>query len=228
LSREFTLEEKQQAYNQLREIKTIFAAKGWFPATSGNLSIRLGQHSGNVAEQPGDADKGHARQFTFAITASGKDKSVHTAEDFLIVNENAQPLEATTLKPSAETLIHREIYRLTGCGAIFHVHTVFNNVVSELFWEQQTIPVQGVELIKALNIWEEEAEIAIPILPNYADIPHIAELIEGRLIPRIPGIMLRKHGIYAWGANAFEAKRHLEAFEFLFEYVYRMRLFTES
>jgi methylthioribulose-1-phosphate dehydratase len=210
-SSRLTLEQKQLAFDQLKQVKTIFADKGWFPATSGNLSIRLGE-----------AVKSDA--FNFAITSSGKDKSVHTPEDYLLVNEKGQPTEETALKPSAETLIHCEIYRLTGCGAIFHVHTVFNNIISELFWEQQSIPVQGVELIKAFNIWEDEAKIEVPILPNYTDIPKIAELVENRLNLKVPGIMLRKHGIYAWGANAFEAKRHLEAFEFLFEYVYRMEL----
>ncbi|WP_127484866.1 methylthioribulose 1-phosphate dehydratase [Paenibacillus ehimensis] len=204
------LEEKQQAFAELREIKTLLASRGWFPGTSGNLSIRTGEFS--------------PEQFAFAITASGKDKSVHTPSDYLLVDQSGQPIETTGLKPSAETLIHCEIYRLTGCGAIFHVHTVFNNLVSELYAERGSVPVNGVELIKAFNIWEEEAHIDIPILPNYAEIPRIAELVEGAIVPRIPGILLRKHGIYAWGANAFEAKRHLEAFEFLFEYAYRWAL----
>ncbi|MFD0682571.1 MULTISPECIES: methylthioribulose 1-phosphate dehydratase [unclassified Paenibacillus] len=210
MSETLRLEEKQQAFSELRDIKTTLAARGWFPATSGNLSIRVGDFT--------------PEQFTFAITASGKDKSVNTPSDFLLVNEQGKPTDNTGLKPSAETLIHCEIYRATGCGAIFHVHTVFNNLVSELFWERKSIPVDGVELIKGFNIWDEEAQIEIPILPNYTDIPRIAELVEKAIVPRIPGIMLRKHGIYAWGANAFEAKRHLEAFEFLFEYVYRLEL----
>ncbi|MNI11779.1 Methylthioribulose-1-phosphate dehydratase [compost metagenome] len=205
-----TLEEKQRAFSELRDIKAGLAAKGWFPATSGNLSVRVG------AFEP--------EAFTFAITSSGRDKSVQTPEDFLLVNEQGKPTETTSLKPSAETLIHSEIYRLTGAGAIFHVHTIFNNLASELYWEQGKIPVDGLELIKAFNIWDEDAQIEIPILPNYADIPRIAELVEGAIVPKIPGILLRKHGIYAWGANAFEAKRHLEAFEFIFEYVYRWNL----
>jgi len=205
-----TLEEKQKAYEQLREAKTNFAARGWFPATSGNLSVRVGDFLDD--------------RFHFAITASGKDKSVHTAEDFLLVDERGKPVEETALKPSAETLIHCEIYRLTGCGAIFHVHTVFNNIVSEMYAEQGVVPVQAVELIKAFNIWEQDAGIEIPVLPNYAHIPDIAALVPERLDKRVPGIVLRNHGIYAWGANAFEAKRHLEAFEFLFEYVYRWQL----
>lgn len=31
-------------------------------------------------------------------------------------------------------------------------------------------------------------------------------------------MLIRNHGIYAWGDSDFAAKRHLEAFEFLFEY----------
>jgi methylthioribulose-1-phosphate dehydratase len=214
MSRVIRLEDKQRAYSELREVKAGLAAKGWFPATSGNLSIRVGEFEPN--------------SFTFAITSSGRDKSVQTPEDFLLVDEKGKPAEETSLKPSAETLIHSEIYRLTGAGAIFHVHTVFNNLVSELYGDQGRIPVNGVELIKAFNIWEEDAQIEIPILPNYAEIPRIAELVEGAIVPKIPGIVLRKHGIYAWGANAFEAKRHLEAFEFLFEYVYRWYLLNPT
>jgi methylthioribulose-1-phosphate dehydratase len=211
-----TLEQKQLAFVELRDVKALFAARGWFPGTSGNLSVRVGGYEPD--------------SFTFAVTASGKDKSVSTPEDFLLVDAFGKPTEATKLKPSAETLIHCEIYRATGCGAIFHVHTVFNNIVSEWHWRRglQHIPVEAVELIKAFNIWDEDARIEIPILPNYADIPRIAELVAGAIAPRIPGIVLRNHGIYAWGANAFEAKRHLEAFEFLFEYVYRWQLLQSA
>ncbi|AZN42061.1 methylthioribulose 1-phosphate dehydratase [Paenibacillus albus] len=203
-------EDKQRALAELTEVKSLFASRGWFPGTSGNLSIRVGDYKPD--------------EFHFAITASGKDKSLSTSEDFLFVDQAGKPCETTRLKPSAETLIHCEIYRQTGAGAIFHIHSVFNSIVSELFWERKSIPVDGVELIKAFNIWDEEAHIDIPIVSNFAHIPSIVPEVTERLDPRIPGIMLRKHGIYAWGANAFEAKRHLEAFEFLFEYVYRWEL----
>lgn len=216
LANSITLEQKQLAFAELREVKSLFAARGWFPGTSGNLSVLVGDYAED--------------SFTFAVTASGKDKSVSTPEDFLLVNEAGKPTEQTNLRPSAETLIHCEIYRKTGCGAIFHVHTVFNNIVSEWFWKQglSHIPIEAVELIKAFNIWDEDARIEIPILPNFAEIPRIAELVADAIAPRIPGIVLRNHGIYAWGDNSFEAKRHLEAFEFLFEYAYRWQLLAGS
>ncbi|MWC28518.1 methylthioribulose 1-phosphate dehydratase [Paenibacillus sp. MMS18-CY102] len=211
---QLTTEEKQRALSELRSVKELFASRGWFPGTSGNLSVRVGEF---------DED-----DFHFAITASGKDKTAHTPEDYLFVDREGKPSEPTKLKPSAETLIHCEIYRLTGAGAIFHVHTVFNNVISEHFWNRGSVPVDGVELIKGLGNWEEEAQIDIPIVPNYADIPRIVPEVTAKLQPSIPGIILRKHGIYAWGANAFEAKRHLEAFEFIFEYVYRLELLKQT
>ncbi|GIQ65718.1 methylthioribulose-1-phosphate dehydratase [Paenibacillus cisolokensis] len=182
---EIRLEDKQRALAELRDVKRLFADRNWFAGTSGNLSVRVGDYT--------------PESFYFAITASGKDKTKDTPEDFLFVDRHGKPCEATGLRPSAETLIHTEIYRLTGCGAIFHVHTVWNNVVSEWFWERRAVPVDGVELIKGLNIWEEEAHIEIPIVPNYADIPRIVPEITARLDRNIPGILLRKHGIYAWG-----------------------------
>jgi len=207
---QISLEEKQSALAELKEVKQLFASRGWFAGTSGNLSVRVGEFDAN--------------EFNFAITASGKDKTVHTPEDYLFVDQNGKPSEKTNLKPSAETLIHCEIYRLTGAGAIFHVHTVYNNVISEYFWDRKSVPVDGVELIKGFNIWDEEAQIEIPIVSNFAHIPSIVPEVTERINPSIPGILLRKHGIYAWGANAFEAKRHLEAFEFIFEYVYKLEL----
>lgn len=124
-----TMEEKQHALAELRSIKEQFAARHWFPGTSGNLSVPTG-----------DIQEG---RFQFAITASGKDKSVHTPEDFLFVDEAGQPCETTRLRPSAETLIHCEIYRLTGAGAIFHIHTVFNNIVSEIYGMKYFRPRRG-------------------------------------------------------------------------------------
>ncbi|MFY0543992.1 methylthioribulose 1-phosphate dehydratase [Brevibacillus sp. H7] len=197
-----TLEQRLDAFRRLDDAKLTFARRDWFPGTSGNLSIKL-------TDQP----------LQFAVTASGKDKTKLSPEDYLVVDGDARPVEATSLKPSAETLIHAVVYKkFPQAGACFHVHTVWNNLISELYFGQRAFSIQGQELIKGLGIWEENARIAVPIVENFADIPKLAKAIEKVITPEIPGVLIRNHGIYAWGANDFEAKRHLESFEFLFEY----------
>ncbi|MGQ7279250.1 methylthioribulose 1-phosphate dehydratase [Brevibacillus thermoruber] len=197
-----TLEQRADAFRRLDEAKLTFARRDWFPGTSGNLSIKL-------SDNP----------LQFAVTASGKDKTKLSPEDYLVVDGESRPVEPTALKPSAETLIHAVVYkRIPQAGACFHVHTVWNNLVSELYFGQRAFSIQGQELIKGLGIWEENARITIPIVENFAHIPTLAAAIDKVITPDVPGVLIRNHGIYAWGANDFEAKRHLESFEFLFEY----------
>jgi methylthioribulose-1-phosphate dehydratase len=197
-----TLEQRADAFRRLDEAKLAFARRDWFPGTSGNLSIKL-------SDDP----------LQFAVTASGKDKTKLSPEDYLVVDGESRPVEPTALKPSAETLIHAVVYkRIPQAGACFHVHTVWNNLVSELYFGQRAFSIQGQELIKGLGIWEENARITIPIVENFAHIPTLAAAIDKVITPDVPGVLIRNHGIYAWGANDFEAKRHLESFEFLFEY----------
>lgn len=198
----FTEDQREAAYRQLDDVKMTFARRDWFPGTSGNLSIKI-----------------KSDPLLFAVTASGKDKTKLTPEDYLIVDGNSQPVEETKLKPSAETLIHALVYKkFADAKACFHVHTISNNVLSELYYPQRAFSIQGQELIKGLGIWEENARITIPIVENYADIPTLAAAIEEVITPDVPGVLIRNHGIYAWGDSDLAAKRHLEAFEFLFEY----------
>lgn len=201
-------EEKQKAVNILNEIKIKLYQRGWFPATSGNLSYKL-----------------HDDPLYFAITSSGKDKGTVTHEDVIFVDKNAKPIEATRQKPSAETKIHSGIYQKTDAGMVIHVHTVNNNFVSKVFFDEGFVPLKDMEMIKALDIWEENAFVKVPIIENWFDLNKLAEEAIKAINPKVPGLLIKNHGIYAWGKNEFEAKRHLEAFEFMFEYIKDMIIF---
>lgn len=188
-------------WHELADVKDELAARDWFPGTSGNLAIK-------VTDEP----------LTFLVTASGKDKRRRTAEDFLLVDAQGNKAEETDLKPSAETLLHVEIYNKTDAGCSLHVHTLDNNVISELYGDEGEVVFKGQEIIKAFGIWEEDAEIRVPIIRNHADIPTLAQEF-GKYIKEDQGaVLIRNHGITVWGRNAFEAKKFLEAYEFLFSY----------
>ncbi|MGM0922231.1 MAG: methylthioribulose 1-phosphate dehydratase [Bacillota bacterium] len=203
----------QQAFKTLQTVKETLSERGWFPATSGNLSVRV-KSSSLEHNQP-----------IIAITSSGKDKSIHTPEDFLLVNLDGNLVFPTNLKPSAETLVHTSIYQtIPNCEAVFHVHTLYNNLISNLYGDQGKVTFKKHEMIKAFDIWEEEASITVPIVENYASIPKLAEEIVRVIHPGVPGVLIRNHGIYVWGDSDFTAKRHLEAFDFLFEFQFNMFL----
>jgi methylthioribulose-1-phosphate dehydratase len=191
----------EQRWNELADLKDELAARNWFPGTSGNVSIK-------VEESP----------LTFYVSASGKDKTKRTSEDFLLVDGEGKAVEQTSLKASAETGIHCEVYRLTDAGCCLHVHTVDNNLISELYGNEGEITFQRQELIKAFGIWEEDGSISVPIVENYADLTKLSKAVADVIKPDTKAVLIRNHGITVWGKNAFEAKKHLEAFEFLFSY----------
>ncbi|MDQ0217933.1 methylthioribulose 1-phosphate dehydratase [Peribacillus cavernae] len=187
-------------WSELADIKDELAGRDWFMGTSGNLSIKVAQ-SGN-----------------FLITASGKDKRKKTNEDFLLVDANGNPAEETYLRPSAETLLHTEIYSRTAAGSVLHIHTVENNVISELFGDAGKVVFKGHEIIKATGRWEEDAELVVPIIYNHADIPTLTDEFSHHIHDDAGAVLIRNHGITVWGKTGLEAKKILEACEFLFQY----------
>lgn len=205
MSQSFLQEDRIRIAQGLVDVSKNFAAKGWFPATSGNLSIKLSQ-----------------APLLFGVTASGRDKENLQTDDILFVDGESRPVEATTLKPSAETLVHAEVYKQIGedAGSVLHVHTIYNNLISDIYAAEGKVTLSDMELIKGLDIWEEGASIDVPIVENFADIPKLAAEIGKSLDPRVPGVLIRKHGIYAWGKDVHAAKRHVQAFEFMFQYHY--------
>jgi methylthioribulose-1-phosphate dehydratase len=59
----------------------------------------------------------------------------------------------------------------------------------------------------------------VPILANSQDYGKLCvELtVTLRRFEHAHGVLLSRHGLYTWGESVAEARRHLEALEFLFE-----------
>ncbi|MHB2016601.1 MAG: methylthioribulose 1-phosphate dehydratase [Candidatus Xenobia bacterium] len=185
-----------------------FYARGWLLGTSGNLSVLS-------SREP----------LTFNITASGLHKGELTPADLLLVNGEGKVLQGHG-RPSAETLLHAAIYRKFEAGAVYHVHSVKSALVSGL--AQDVVRFQGLEMIKGLDIWSEGAVVEIPVVDNLADIPRLADAVAQAARPDVPGLLVRNHGIYAWGRGPHEARRHVEIIEYLCDYQYHSRLLQRT
>jgi len=178
------------------------ARRGWVPATAGNFSFR---------------DAGSGRIF---ITASGLDKGAITPDDLLEIDGGCRVV-AGAGKPSAETSLHGVIYgRMPEAMAIFHVHSIWNTLLSDRFAAEGAVPLEGYEVLKALaGVATHEHREMVPILENSQEYAGLARELDAALgrYAGAHGVLLRRHGLYTWGESIAGARRHLEALEFLFE-----------
>ena len=175
--------------------------RGQVPATSSNFSVRLNEQC-------------------FAVTRSGPHKGRLTPADFLVADMAGQPV--TDGKPSAETLLHCQLYQHDAAiGAVLHSHSPAATVLSRLLPDTCAIVLRGYELQKAFaGTTTHEAAHTVPIYANSQDIAALAATVEramreGFEPPAAPGYIIRGHGIYAWGRDLAEADRHLEALDYL-------------
>jgi len=189
----------------LIETGRMFHTRGWSLATSSNYSVVL--------------DEAPLR---ILVTASGKDKGRLTPADFVLIDEHGAVLEGAG-RPSAEALLHVAIaHALPGVGAILHTHSMWGTVLSDLYYPDGALILEGYEMLKGLEgVSTHEQAISVPIFENTQHIPDLAQEIEALLAnttgSMIHGFLIRRHGLYTWGRTHEEARRHIEAFEFLFE-----------
>ena len=188
---------------ELAEAGQEFYRRGWVLGTSGNFSMLMAR-----------------RPLRICVTASGMEKGRLDETNFLDLDEDAEILQGFG-KPSSETLIHLTIYRfLPKARSILHTHSVWGTILSDRFFEQGTIEIEGYEMLKGLaGVTTHEHRERVPIVENSQDYVALAHVIENviRDNPDLHGIYLRRHGLYTWGETVSEARRHVEIFEFLFE-----------
>ena len=189
---------------QLAEIGKRFYARGWVLGTSGNFSAVV-----------------RRKPLRLAMTASSLPKGALTPGDILECDEGGRVVGRAG-KPSAETLLHVEVVRRRGAGAVLHTHSVWSTMLSESWAARPegALIIEGYEMLKGLaGVMSHDHRELVPILENDQDIPRLAGRV-GRTLDRYPeahAFLLRRHGLYTWGETLAEAERHVEILEFLFE-----------
>jgi methylthioribulose-1-phosphate dehydratase len=165
------------------------------------------------------------RPLRLAITATGLDKGALDAQQFLEIDEAARVVRGNGL-PSAETGLHLAIVRARRAGAVLHTHSLWSTLLSEVFSTDGAVALEGFEMLKGLRgVPTHEHREILPIIENSQDISQLAEKVQSLLErdPAIHGFLLRRHGLYTWGQDLAEAKRHVEILEFLLEILGRSR-----
>jgi methylthioribulose-1-phosphate dehydratase len=196
----------------LAEVGLLFYEWGWSFGTSSNYSVLL-------SREP----------FRLLITASGKDKSQLGEDDFVIVDEHGKPTDEFPGKPSAETMLHVMLARRPGVNSVLHTHSIWSTLLTDQPPTGGNLIIEGYEMLKGLaGVTTHEHRETVKVFDNSQDIPALARQAEKYLNEddhgrKAHGFLIKRHGLYTWGRDLDEARRHVEIFEFLFEVLGRRR-----
>ncbi len=184
---------------------------GHNPATSGNYSLRHELASEYVL-----------------VSESGIDKSQFLEKNFLPVSLKTKKVKEEPVfagrKPSDETALHLCIFQNTNAHCVLHSHLLESLLFANLYPNKDHVYFEGMELLKGFKgIKTHEVKVPVLFFENTQDIDELSVRVAKKLIefPQTFGIILRHHGLYAWGDSVASAKRHLEVFEYLFNYYLR-------
>jgi len=196
-----------QVAASLASLARGFYARGWAVGTSGNLSAVV--------------DRAPLR---LAMSPSGVDKGELVADQILMIDEHGRVLSEHGAKPSDETSLHLRIVKECGAGAVLHTHSIWNTTLSDLHAAEGGLAIEGYEMLKGLRgVKTHQHREWLPIIENSQDMLALADSVGDTLSKHkdAHGLLLRGHGLYTWGADPIEAKRHVEILEFLLEVVGR-------
>ncbi len=189
-------------------------ARGWCDGTGGNFSCVLARDPLTLLMAPSGVDKGSvAPEHLIQVDAEG----------VVVAGEG---------RASAETLLHLEIVARTGAGAVLHTHSQAATLLSD--WclggerPEGKLRLQGLEMLKGLEgIGSHRTRVTLPVLANDQDLARLSAAAGPLLADAPHGLLIAGHGLYAWGQDLPQARRHLEILEWLLEQRWR-RLLLES
>ena len=148
-----------------------------------------------------------------------------------MIKPDGAPLGRPGARPSAELALHLAVVQSRRAGAVLHTHSVWSTMLSELHGGDRGLRLTGFEMLKGLEgVRTHDHSEWVPIFENDQDIPALALRVESMLeeLPSVHGFLLRGHGLYTWGDDLAQARRHIEIFEFLLETSGRMQTLVAS
>lgn len=183
-----------------------FYEQGWVSGTGGGISLRV---DGRVYMAP-----------------SGVQKERLAPEDLFVLDERGGVVERPAddaLKLSQCAPLFLSAFERRGAGAVLHSHSV-NALLATLLYESE-FRVTHLEMMKGIRGVGYHDELVVPILENTAHECDLADAMGAAIdaYPASHAVLVRRHGVYVWGADWVEAKTHAECYDYLFEAAVRMR-----
>lgn len=188
------------------ELLRAFYDKGWVSGTGGGIC---------ALEAPG----------RLLLAPTGVHKERVRPEDLFVVDPASCELVERPADPALRPSECLGVFALAvmqrGAGAVMHSHALGAVLAADL--ADDALAIRRLEMLKGIRGVSNADTHLVPVVDNTA---REAELVAGvgaalgdeRFAPAW-AVLVRDHGAYVWGADAWEAKRHAEVYHFLFDAV---------
>ena len=188
------------------DLARAFYDLGWASGTGGGICIRDGDR---VIVAPSGVQKERMQpeqMFTIAL-----DGSVLARPD------------DPSLHPSECSSLFLKAINLRGAGAVIHSHSIHAMMATLLF--QTEFSVSHLEMIKGIEGMSYHDRLVVPIIDNTARECDLADALEAAILayPETHAVLVRRHGVYVWGADWIRAKTQAECYDYLFRAAVEMR-----
>lgn len=202
------------------ELCRQFYGLGWVTGTGGGISMR--------------GTAGGAERVWMA--PSGVQKERIAAEDLFVLDEAraivSSPPPERGLRMSQCAPLFWNSYELRDAGACIHTHSQ-HAVMATLATPGAEFVITHQEMIKGIarDSHPERAHLryfdrlVVPIIENTPNERDLTDAMAAaiRAYPNSPAVLVRRHGVYVWGATWAKAKTMCECLDYLFEIAGRMR-----
>lgn len=200
------LASEADARNVVCALARRFYELGWVSGTGGGISVRLGER---VFMAPSGVQKELLTpDALFELDGAGA--VVHSPADAQLRVSQCRPLFLAAM-------------RLRGAGAVIHSHSK-HAVLATLAFSDGVV-LRRLEMLKGLRGVQYDDTHVVPIIENTA---HEADLTDSLAAaidahPTAHAVLVRRHGLYVWGRDWIEAKRHAECYDWLLDVAVEMQ-----
>jgi methylthioribulose-1-phosphate dehydratase len=188
------------------DLAKSFYDLGWVSGTGGGICIRDGERV-IIAPSAVQKERMDPSQM-FALSLDGE-----------IVSRPADP----ALRPSECSALFLKAINLRNAGAVIHSHSMHAVMATLLFDDEFSI--SHLEMIKGIAGMQYHDRLVVPIIDNTARECDLAGALEEAILayPATHAVLVRRHGVYVWGADWIQAKTHAECYDYLFHAAVEMR-----
>lgn len=188
------------------ELGRRFYERGWVSGTGGGVALRV---DNRILMAPSGVQKELLRpEMIFELDSKGEVS--RSPDDRALKVSQCRPLFVAAME-------------LRHAGAVIHAHSKHALMATLCFGDR--VALSKLEMMKGLRGVGYDDVHEVPIIENTAQECDLKDslVVAMRAFPKTHAVLVRRHGMYVWGADWREAKRHAECYDYLLDIAVEMR-----